>query len=135
ESGQLCWACAGHPAPVWIRRTLGELRLLNGEGQPGNPALGLFADVEIRARCDQMRPGDGVVLFTDGLTDASGADGETFGVERVRAILKREIGGDAERWMRQLMSGAQQFAAGGEFGDDVCVVALEWLGPRKNGQP
>lgn len=134
RNGELRWARAGHPAPIWIRRRAGELRALDGNDLPANPVLGLFADIEVRALAGLLEPGDGIVLFTDGLTDASGGSGEVFGVERVRAILERHQEADAATWVRQLMAGAQQFASGGEFGDDVCVVAVEWLGPHKNAR-
>lgn len=133
RSGEMHWARAGHPAPIWIRRTAGELRVLDGVKPSGDPVLGLFADIEVRALAGQLEPGDGIVMFTDGLTEVGSSEGEQFGLERVRAILQREREADAGTWVRQLMTGAQQFARG-EFGDDVCVIALEWLGPHKNAR-
>lgn len=133
-TGEVRWARAGHPAPCWVRRGAGQLRVLDGDAPSVCPALGLFADVEVTSRREQLEPGDGIVLFTDGLTDVTSQAGEAFGVERVRATLETELKSGPKVWVNRLMARALEFAAQGEFSDDVCVVAVEWLGPHKTGQ-
>ena len=62
--------------------------------QPGSPGtlLGILPDIRVHEAGIVLRPGDGIVLWTDGVSDRRG-DGELFGEERLRALL--EAAGDA----------------------------------------
>src|SRR5207247_166079 len=74
--------CAGHPAPYVLRAA--------GGGVPAGHAgtlLGAFEDVSWTADELELRAGDTLVLYTDGVTDTTGRGGERFGQERVAALL------------------------------------------------
>ena len=82
ESRDLTFSVAGHQGGLWIRRE-GEVELLSTEGIP----VGLFDETEFAENSVKMSPGDRVVLFTDGVTEARNRSGEMFGVERLRDLV------------------------------------------------
>jgi serine phosphatase RsbU (regulator of sigma subunit) len=75
-------ASGGHPLPFLLRAD-GSVE------QPGHPGtlLGILPDVQVHEERITLRPGDGIVLWTDGVSDRRG-DGELFGEERLRALLE-----------------------------------------------
>jgi serine phosphatase RsbU (regulator of sigma subunit)/PAS domain-containing protein len=79
---ELIVASGGHPLPFVFR----------GDGsveQPGRPGtlLGILPEIRVHEERTVLRPGDGIVLWTDGVSDRRG-DGELFGEERLRALLE-----------------------------------------------
>lgn len=72
---------AGHPHPVLISRGTAET-----VGDPG-PLLGVIENAHWRGQQVEIGPGDQLVLYTDGVIEAQGADGERFGIERLRTGL------------------------------------------------
>jgi len=110
------WACAGHPVPI----DLGTGHSLRGAHQ-GMP-LGIAADLGLTSSSRTLRAGEGLLLYTDGLTEAR-RGGEQFGVEGVQAALEDTEGRDPAAVVANLGRRAREFA-GGELQDDLCVVAL-----------
>lgn len=117
--GSLAWCTAGHPPP---------LRLADGSGV-GAPAtsfpLGIAPELE---RLDVWRgplPEGGIVLYTDGLTDARPPGGtfEPFGHHRVGMFLRELDHPTPEQAVQRLTEAAQRFA-GGVLNDDLCLVAV-----------
>jgi serine phosphatase RsbU (regulator of sigma subunit) len=74
-------ASGGHPLPFIIRAD-GSVE------QPGQPGtlLGIFPDIEVHEHRTLLRPGDQIVMWTDGVSDRRG-DGELFGEDRLRELL------------------------------------------------
>ena len=126
----MSYALAGHPPPM----LLDEGGDLNGIA-PGLP-LGLGASVECARAERRLDQGDGVLLFTDGLTEArrpSPEDLDTranelsppelFGNERIAAVLSEHRGSEPREVVRALRSAAERFTGGG-LADDLCMVAV-----------
>jgi sigma-B regulation protein RsbU (phosphoserine phosphatase) len=89
--------CAGgHPLPA-ILRTDGTVEFA---GTPGT-LLGVFTDVELTDATVDLGPGDALVLFTDGLTDAE-RTGEEFGQKWLADMLARNVGRSVEEIARSL---------------------------------
>jgi sigma-B regulation protein RsbU (phosphoserine phosphatase) len=81
-SGRLHYANAGHNPPFVVRRDGTHGRLTEGGG-----VLGVFAEHHYSAGTLQLTPGDRVILFTDGVTEACDPAGEEFGEGRLLPIL------------------------------------------------
>jgi hypothetical protein len=83
DLGILEYVCAGHPYP-FLRRASGEIEEL---GQGGLP-LGLRDPLSIKCHKVAMRPGDLLVMYTDGLAEAVDLKGQAFGYDGIRDLLR-----------------------------------------------
>jgi sigma-B regulation protein RsbU (phosphoserine phosphatase) len=120
ESGELLLAIAGHDPPVVVDAA-GTARQLAVEG---GPVLGLLPVDDFPLQRLALGPGETLVAFTDGVTEAQDPGGAFFGVQRVLPAL---TGGDiatAAAARDALMEAVRVFVAGGEASDDVTVLAL-----------
>ena len=115
----LCWANGGHP-PGLLRRANGALESLSVTG----PLLGAMSGAEFDELSVAIRPGDRILLYTDGVTEAR-RDGEFFGEERVRAVFDAQ--GSAQDHARGLLSAVRGFARA-DLRDDVAVLVVSALG-------
>jgi phosphoserine phosphatase RsbU/P len=113
ESATARIASAGHPHPVYMGR-FGMLELRSEKGFP----LGLmdsdYSEVEV-----QLEPGDGVLLYSDGLLEATNSNGEEFGMSRLKQSFQHP---DASA--QSMLKDVKQFAHGGTLADDATAVAL-----------
>lgn len=108
---------AGHPPPAIVSSS-GEVRLL---GSPALP-LGLFEDFEAQALEFDLRPGDSMVLYTDGVTEARDADGSLFGEKKLAAALAEGAGRSAREQLEELMTAVALHSP--EPTDDIAVVLI-----------
>jgi PAS domain S-box-containing protein len=115
-------ACAGHPAPFVLRP--GESPLATGD--PG-ALLGAFEGVRWTSAEVELREGDALVLYTDGVTDTTRGDGERFGHDRLAAVLAgcRDLAPDevAGRVDAALLAFEE-----GEQRDDIALLVLRSTG-------
>ncbi len=81
------YGSAGHP-PMLVRRRGGDTQEIESLSMP----LGLFEDAKYKSRPLEFEAGDTLLLYTDGLVEAKGRDGEFFGVPRLRSLLSRDHG-------------------------------------------
>jgi sigma-B regulation protein RsbU (phosphoserine phosphatase) len=117
---RLSYALAGHPAPRLLRD--GKLSPLDrGRGPP----LGLWVTQRYADTTVEVRPGDDLVLFTDGITEARDADGRFFGEERLDEALRSD--GDLDGLVDGLSSAVADFAGERRSEDDWTIVALNFL--------
>lgn len=125
SSGELRYSNAGHPSPLRLRRDLDVVEPLKLYDPRHGPALGLFERSDYpTCRCP-LSPGDLIFLYTDGIYEATNADGEEFGQERLLQVARRNIHLPAEQLFSALLGEAQQFSGSPEFEDDVCLVGVE----------
>jgi PAS domain S-box-containing protein len=96
EGARLTVCAAGHPLPA-ILRADGTVEFA---GTPGT-LLGVFTDIELTDASVDLGPGDALVLFTDGLTDAD-RTGREFGQKWLTDVLARNVGGSVEEIARSL---------------------------------
>lgn len=116
REGRLAWASAGHPPP--LRLDTGET--LNGS-RP-SPPLGVTASLSCDAGREELDPGAGVLLYTDGVTEAHRPRHELFGEHRVVAAL-RELAGSGPDAVLSRLTADLRAHAGERLGDDLCIVA------------
>ena len=124
-TGKLCYANAGHPSPLHLRRAEGEVGALpTTAGMPG-PPLGVREQATYSSSCVQLAQGDVIMLFTDGVFEVTGPDQEPFGEERLEAAVRQRMGQSLGRLFDELLAELQQYSAGRGFADDVCLVGME----------
>lgn len=112
-------AIAGHPAPL-VRRRDGTVETVDASG----PLIGVMTEVEYRAARVTISPGDSLVLYTDGLTDAR-APGHVLTESQLGALLARSRGKQGEQLI-DFMEDA--VTAGEEPRDDIAMLLIEPLG-------
>lgn len=113
------WASAGHPPPVSLAdgEPIGAIRT-------GHP-LGIAPEIVDLEVASAPLPAAGILLYTDGLTDARppGRRFQPFGEARVSAVLRELDAPTPEEAVERLAHAAQRFS-GGPLPDDLCLVAL-----------
>jgi sigma-B regulation protein RsbU (phosphoserine phosphatase) len=112
---------AGHPHPVLMRA--GSVEEV---GAPG-PLLGVVEDPDWQPVTVAMRPGDQLILYTDGVIEARREGGERFGTERLRDRL---AGCESPEAAVGRVRSALQAFRGASRQDDAAVVALRYAGAR-----
>ena len=117
--GTLTYSNAGHPPPLLLRED-GTVHRLD----QGGPVLGMLEDASYEEAVLPLRPGDRVVLYTDGVVEAAGKRGE-LGEERLLAGLRGMRGLGATEAARAVLDLAVEFADGGPLQDDATVVVVD----------
>ncbi len=80
-----------------------------------------WSDPGTRQRLD-LAPGDALILYTDGVTEALNGEGEMFGEDRLRAVITVSLGGSADEMIGAICGALAAFTGGAEPADDVTVV-------------
>lgn len=117
EGARLMISCAGHPPPL-VLRAGGDVESVEARGR----VLGPFADLASVDRIVRLDPGDSLLLYTDGVTDARSADG-FFGEERLRDTLISCAGSGADDIVEAIDRSLNEFH-GGKPRDDIAFVVL-----------
>ena len=118
---RLHYSNAGHNAPILVRQDGTQLRL-----EEGGLVLGAFQESSYQQGEVELRPGDRLVLFTDGVTEATNGKEEEFGEERLVQALLCDRPLTAEALQNRLLDQVNEFS-GGELEDDVTVLVLSVL--------
>ena len=111
---------AGHPRPFITDRTkrkplhLGDSNMLLGIEE--------FAPTEA---CHTFLPGERLVMFTDGITDATNAAGERFGSGRFREAIDEHLSSDTERCAEGVFRAVEQFRGNAKQTDDETIVVID----------
>ena len=125
--GQLRYANAGHPHPLHLARaangSVSTASPLDG-GRPG-PALGIFDGAKYETLRCKLSPHDVVLLFTDGLFEVEGLEGQLYDYQRLLRAVGNRTQLPAVELCSSLLAEVQQFSATQEFNDDVCLVAMD----------
>jgi adenylate cyclase len=125
ETGMLEYANAGHEPPLVYRRDGSVERL----GTSGGPPLCVVADFAYPAARAVLHPGDAILAFTDGATEATNRSHEFFGAARLcEAVESLPARTDAATLVGHVRSAVQRFAGGAEAADDLTLLALRWEG-------
>jgi sigma-B regulation protein RsbU (phosphoserine phosphatase) len=114
----LQYSNAGHNAPVLTREDGVQVRL-----EQGGVIVGSFQDSVYDQGEIDLRPGDRLVMFTDGLSEAGDGKGEEFGEERLAEASRCNRQLSAEALHRCLLDRVTDFC-GGEFEDDATVLVV-----------
>jgi sigma-B regulation protein RsbU (phosphoserine phosphatase) len=120
-SRTLTYASAGHNPPRLKRCADGSLALLDRAG--GFP-LGVFPGEEYGQATHQLIPGDELVLYTDGVTEAANAAGEQFGLARLDTVLENCAVGAADL-LQAVLAALEAFTGGRPAADDRTLLAAK----------
>jgi len=127
-SGALEYVNAGHPFPL-LARADGRVERLATSG----PVLAVLPSAAYPCRQIDMRPGDRLVLFTDGLSERTAESGEEFGERRLADLASANRHAPANDMCDQLMNAVGSFAQG-PFDDDVTILVVAATGTIRRSQ-
>lgn len=124
DTGTFSFANAGHEPPLIVPADGSEPRAIEG----GGPLAGMFARLGVELQRVRIGPGESLVLYTDGVTDARGpGGGERFGEARFRAALRQVAGGGTPAPCRDVIDQVLAFQGDAEPADDLALLALRRL--------
>lgn len=125
EAGTFVFTNGGHNPPLHVHAD-GSSELLP---MTGGVALGVVPDFDYAEQTVELAPGDSVMLYTDGVTEAVNADGEEFGVERLSEVLLRTPGADARQINADALEAVNTFAGEMLQFDDITCLTLNLQKP------
>ena len=103
----------------------GALRLLK---QKSGPMLGVWEGTDYETFTERLAPGDSLLLYTDGVTEAVDKAGQFFSEERLEQFLTADPTRTADQLVSDLHAAVQGFSKGTPQADDITVLALRYLG-------
>jgi sigma-B regulation protein RsbU (phosphoserine phosphatase) len=121
-TGELRYANGGHNPP-YLRRADGSVEALSGAG---GLVLGVMAGVEFPEHVVQLRAGDRLVLYTDGVTEAFNPADEPYGEARLVAEIQAHGVGSAAALVESICRSIVTFAGAAPQSDDVTLIVLSW---------
>ena len=131
QRGRLICANAGHEPPLLVRGASRQVERMEQAGM----VLGVMPDTTYEEHEETLQPGDVLLLYTDGVSGATSAAGEEFGMRRLEsaAVSAVSLEASAEKIAERVFAEVQQFAMRGPHRDDVTVLAVKLLDSRPPG--
>jgi sigma-B regulation protein RsbU (phosphoserine phosphatase) len=121
RSGRLHYINGGHCAPILISQT-GRYEYLEATAMP----LGMLPEAEFKVEERQLSPGDRMVIYTDGATEAQNPHGEFFGRKQLREIVVAHAGDDCAALHDALLRTVKNFISDAPQADDITLVVVEY---------
>jgi serine phosphatase RsbU (regulator of sigma subunit) len=122
--GTLDYMRAGHPSPLLIRD--GKATDLYTQG---SLPIGILEEAQVAAATTKLDPGDTLVLFTDGVTEAQDPSGEMLEVKKLREIVAAGSSKSVEELQSSIFKHVEDFSRGAEPSDDVTLLILRYRTP------
>lgn len=124
-SGRLVYANGGHNPPL-LRRRGGRVETLDGAA---GIALGVIPGLAFRTAEAGLDPGDALLLYSDGITEAFDPAGAEFSSERLEALLARAEATAPDALVGRILSAVRRFMAGAPQADDITCLVVTRLDP------
>ena len=121
KTGFISYCNAAHNPPHLLRKdgTVSELPLSH------NTILGVFDGIEYQESTLQLEQGDTLVMYTDGVTEATDVAHNEFGTERMDAILQQQIGASCQQTIEAVKAGIKDFVGAAEQSDDITMLVVK----------
>jgi sigma-B regulation protein RsbU (phosphoserine phosphatase) len=121
EQGNLDFINAGHPSPFLIRQGVAQEPF-----SEGSYPVGLVPEAEYTALKIKLEPGDTLVLFSDGVTEAMDPDEQMFGVPRLRELLTGRTECPLDQLEKCILEAVENFARGASQADDLTLLIVRY---------
>ena len=120
DTGRVTYGNGGHNPP-YVLRAEGGLECLENAA---SPALGVLEEAKYANSELTLRPGDGMFLYTDGVTEAQAPDESFYGIEQLEALLRGLALASPKECVDGVVGAVNGFASGAPPADDLAVLAL-----------
>ena len=124
STGKGTAANAGHEHPV-LRRAGGQYELVTYRH---SPAVATMEGMPYKEHSFELHPGDSLFVYTDGVAEATNANNELFGTDRMLTALNRNPDAIPEEVLSNVMDGINAFVAGAQQFDDITMLCLKYNG-------
>lgn len=114
---------AGHPPPLWYRRAEKDIHDLDARGA----VFGLFGRRKFEQKIVQLKSGDKIIFYTDGITEARNEEGELFGVKRLKGIITRRKDVKPLQLNTSIFRAVRRFIGRRIQEDDMTLITIEIL--------
>lgn len=128
NSGSCVFSNAGH-VPLYQLSAQGGFRRF---AATHSTALGFFDNTKFTSELLQLAPGDKILVFTDGVTEAVNASDNLFGTAGLEKVLRGIDGTPPEGTVQAVISAVNAFADPQKGRDDTTILVIEYLGPLKS---
>ena len=129
DTGVLNYVNAGHNPPYVV----GPTGVVKAELMPTGPAAGLFSNMVFKIKQVTLEPGDLLMTFTDGVTEARDPSGEFFEEDRLLALLKQPASSASEH-LDRIEARLQAHTAGADQFDDITMLAVRRVPETRDWQ-
>ena len=125
RNGSIEYADGGHEPPFIVSAGGGATMI----DKVGGIALGFMPDHEFRCGQIQLAPGDSLILYTDGISEAMNSNRDLFGAERIQEALDHAVPGiKAQPMTKTILGGVAAFVGGAEQHDDITLLVIRYAG-------
>lgn len=121
RDGLLRWSNAGHCPPMIIRRG-GEILKLEATGVP----IGMLPNVTFTVEHTQLEPGDKILAYTDGVSEAQNRAGDFFDTQRMELLLRANAPKPCDQLIQLLIRAVENFTEDFPQSDDITAVVMEY---------
>jgi sigma-B regulation protein RsbU (phosphoserine phosphatase) len=128
DDGTLTYVNAGHVPPIALQRAPGEAAGRMRQLFTGDMALGIQESSRYHVGTLQLQPGESVVLYTDGVTEATNLDGEFYEESRLERIIDRIADCPAEEMLKTIINSVETFTHHAPPADDITLLVLKYVG-------
>jgi sigma-B regulation protein RsbU (phosphoserine phosphatase) len=130
RSGEMEYCCGGHNPPYLFSAADGSVTAIE---DIGGMVVGAFERAQYETGRMRLHPGDALLLYTDGVTEAEDGRENCFSEERLAAVLARAGTGPVERMIQEVVGEVRAFSGGAAQADDITVMALRYLECGRSG--
>jgi sigma-B regulation protein RsbU (phosphoserine phosphatase) len=123
KQGRFEYVNAGHVPPL-LRRKAGQLEGLGSANFP----VGMFSEAEYQSSRIQLEPGDYLVIYTDGVSEAQNTRSELFEEARLRRIMEDFSGQNVQDMGDAIREGMRAFTEGAAQSDDITLLVVQYKG-------
>ena len=125
STGKGIAANAGHEHPA-LRRANGLYELVTYRH---SVAVATIEDVPFKEHSFELHPGDSLFVYTDGVAEATNANNELYGTERMLEALNKDPDAAPKQILENVTEGINNFVAGAEQFDDITMLCMKYNGP------
>ena len=117
-SGDITYVNAGHVPPLWVKSAVGRVEEVRVPGM----ALGILAEAEFEQHQASLEPGDSLILYTDGITEASNERQQMFGRQRLADTVRQFRHESTEALLRRVDEAVAEHVGDTPQSDDFTLV-------------
>ena len=125
DTGEVEFCIGGHNPP-YLFSANGRVQVLD---TPTHMLLGVLSDVPYETHRLKLEPGEGMFLFTDGVTEAMDANDVLYSEERLEEVLQKFRDRSADEMVREVVTDVRKHAGDAPQSDDITVLVLRYLKP------